>query len=121
MRSMSSVSRCRSSLCCLQLASGSIVIARCGSAPLLRLRLRLISRKTDQLGREIRILARANAEHQRAFAVPGDIGMPHGAVDVDALPRGEPHRTVELQVHFDGAFDDKNEFFTFMLQGFAKL
>src|ERR1700677_1145581 len=106
MRSMSSVSPCRSSLSCLQSASGSIAIARCHSTPPLRVGLRLIGRKTDELCRQIGILARTNAKHERAFAVPRYIGMPHGSVDVDALARGEPHPIVELRGHFGRAFDE---------------
>src|SRR6202020_3146900 len=103
MRSMSSVSPCRSSLSCLQLGSDANRIARPSRSALLQVCLRLISRETDQLARKIWILARTNAEHQRAFAVPRDVGMPHGAVDVNALGGGEPHRIAELQVHLDPA------------------
>src|ERR1700679_2710648 len=120
MRSMSWVSPCPLPFFCFEPASVSIASARCRSTPPLRVGLRLISRKTDELCRQIGILARTNAEHERAFAVPRYIGMPHGAVDVDALARGEPHRIVELQVHFDRAFDHEDELFTLVLQGFTK-
>jgi hypothetical protein len=47
--------------------------------------------------------------------------MPHRAVEIDALPRMQRHRSVELQVHLDRAFENENELLALVPQRLPEL
>src|SRR6476661_4662531 len=65
----------------------------------------LLLGEVDQFAIQARMLGRTDREYQRAVAVLGHVGVPHRAVDVDALACLEHHRGVELHVDLDGTLE----------------
>src|ERR1700679_3010194 len=76
--------------------------------------------KVHQVVGEIRILTGTNAEHQRTIAILCDISVSHRAVKIDALACAQSYGRVELQMDFDAAFQDKDEFLALMSDRLSK-
>src|SRR5690349_17718863 len=79
-----------------------------------------LSQLDERLG-QIRVLAGADRKHQSAVAVLRDVRVPHGAVDVNALPDLQGERRIELQMDLDAAFEHVNKFFALMTNQLAEL
>src|ERR1700722_20960082 len=70
--------------------------------------------ETDELSRKIRVLAGTYAQNERALAILCDVGMAHGAVQIDTLPGRQRDGRIELQVNLDAPFEDVHKLLPLM-------
>src|SRR3569832_1100805 len=76
----------------------------------------LTLREAHQLTGEIDVFTRAHRHHESRLTVLGNIGVPHGAVEVDTLAGFQGPRGVELQVDLYGPLEHIHELLTGVLQ-----